>query len=107
MTTRTSRAGQEGIALVAAIFVGVILIILATLIMSVSMIETNQSSRQVYLSSAAQAAEAGVDDFVSKLTQNPAYPMQWVHPAERQRTATTSAAKTSGGFPWSLSLIHI
>ena len=101
MSTRTSRAGQEGIALVAAIFVGVILIILATLIMSVSMIETNQSSRQVYMSSAAQAAEAGVDDYISKLTQNPSYPLQWVHPAERQRTATTSAAKTAGGFPWS------
>ncbi len=97
---RPTRHGQEGIALVAAILVGVILVILGMLLVSISFSESTQSVRNLRVANAAQAAEAGLDDYVAKLTQDHYYATHWVHPAELPRVEPSTGGVTAPGQPW-------
>lgn len=99
MSSPSRTAAQEGIALIAAILVGIILVILGMLIISITFSEQTQSARQVRTVQASQAAEAGVDDYVAKLTQDRSYPIHFVHPAEPPRIAPGGVV-TAPGQPW-------
>ena len=61
--------------------------------------ESTRSVHQVYGGTSFQAAEAGIDDYVSKLVDDRLYYLHYVHPGEatRQSGATTVAA----GGAWS------
>ena len=61
--------------------------------------ESTRSVHQVYGGTSFQAAEAGIDDYVSKLVDDRLYYLHYVHPGEatRQKGATTVAA----GGAWS------
>ena len=56
--------------------------------------ESTRSVHQVYGGTSFQAAEAGIDDYVSKLVDDRLYYLHYVHPGEatRQNGATTVAA---------------
>jgi hypothetical protein len=95
-----NRTGEQGIALVSAILVGTILVLLSVLLLSFTIQESGQSARSVRLATATQAAEAGLDDYISKLTQDHEYHLHFVHPAESTRRST-SGALTTASNPWS------
>jgi hypothetical protein len=90
---------QDGVALISAILVGAILVMLSLLLLSFTIRETGQSHRQVRLATASQAAEAGLDDYIAKLTQDHEYYLHYVHPAESPRR-TAGGVTVNPGSVW-------
>jgi hypothetical protein len=59
--------------------------------------ESDRSVHQVYGGTSYQAAEAGIDDYVSKLVDDRLYYLHYVHPGEATRQGTSTV---SAGSPW-------
>lgn len=78
VTTRLKAAGQEGVALISALLLGVVALLLtAALFTYVTGSEPLARNTQDWNGS-LQAAEAGVDDFLYRLTRDPEY---WLYSA--------------------------
>src|SRR5262245_41118084 len=85
--------------MVLVVVVASMLTLLSVILINQVRSESTRSVHQVYGGTSFQAAEAGVDDYVSKLVDDRLYYLHYVHPGEatRQSGATTVAA----GGAWS------
>jgi hypothetical protein len=96
-TPRTRRGrGERGSAMVMVILMGAIFTALAASLMAASMSESGRSGTTVKRTTALAAAEAGADDYISKLTEDHTYFMHYVHPAEATRRDSAGVTRASG-----------
>jgi hypothetical protein len=93
-------SNEDGIAMVMAIGMIVLLSVLAVTLIDVMQGEASRSRTEITRDAAFQAAEAGVDDYISKLIDDRLYMNHFVHPAEATRRSTASGRLVSGGQPW-------
>jgi hypothetical protein len=80
--------------MVLVVIVAAMLTLLSVILIDQVRGESTRSVHQVYGGTSFQAAEAGIDDYVSKLVDDRLYYLHYVHPGEatRQSGATTIAA---------------
>jgi hypothetical protein len=99
-TLRERLRAEDGIAMVMAIGMLVLLSVLAVTLIDVMQGEAARSRTQVKRDAAFHAAEAGVDDYISKLIDDRLYANHFVHPGEATRRSTTSGRAVPAGQPW-------
>ena len=81
MTTRSAAIRQEqGVVMVLVVFIMALLTLLSVLLIDTTTSEGSRSSQAVRLDSSFQAAEAGIDDYISKLVDDRLYYAHQVHP---------------------------
>jgi len=88
---------EQGIALVLVVLVGAMLTLLSILLIDTVQNESDRSVQQVSSGTSFQAAEAGVDDYVSKMVDDRGYYLHYVHPGESTRREPGGTDVTSGG----------
>jgi Tfp pilus assembly protein PilX len=77
---------ERGTALVLVVLLIAVLTIACTTLLLVVQAEAGRGTDAVRRDAAFQAAESGIDDYLAKFVDNPAYDLQEVHPAESTRT---------------------
>jgi len=106
LRARTRGDSDEGSAMITVVLMGVVLTAVSAALMASTLAEATRSGAGVTEASAMAAAEAGVDNYISKLTEDHTYYDDYVHPAEATRkdangvTAKAKAAWT-GAATWS------
>ena len=93
-------SGEEGIAMVMVIGMIVLLSVLAVTLIDVMQSEASRSRTEIKRDAAFHAAEAGVDDYISKLIDDRLYLNHFVHPGEATRRSTASGRIVAAGQPW-------
>ena len=78
----------------------VLLSVLAVALIDVMSGEASRSRTAVKRDAAYQAAEAGVDDYISKLIDDRLYYFHFVHPGEATRLASTSGRLVGAAQTW-------
>jgi Tfp pilus assembly protein PilX len=78
----------------------VLLSVLAVTLIDVMQGEASRSRTAVRRDAAFQAAEAGVDDYISKLIDDRLYATHFVHPGEATRRSTTSNRLVAAAQAW-------
>lgn len=122
MTTRGQAAvraqhnnnGDEGGALLLVVMISFVIAILGATMVTRATQETRLSGFELERQGAIQAAEAGVNDYVAKMTEDHLYFKHYVHPAETSRkNSSTNAvvnanttAVTWPGDPWTYPTPH-
>ncbi len=105
MKKRELMAQEQGVAMVLVVLIGAMVTLLSFILIDQVRGESDRSVHQVYGGTSFQAAEAGIDDYVSKLVDDRLYYLHYVHPGEatRQSGATTVAAGGvwTAGQAWS------
>jgi hypothetical protein len=81
------------------LILGVLLLSLASIIVQRTTTEARQSISAAEYGAALHAAEAGVNDYIAKVTEDHLYYGHEVHPAEDRRTRTAGGTIASGQ-PW-------
>jgi hypothetical protein len=105
LRARTRGDGDQGSAMITVVLMGVVLTAVSAALMASTLAEATRSGAGVTEASAMAAAEAGVDNYISKLTEDHTYYDDYVHPAEATRkdangvTAKAKAAWT-GAITW-------
>src|SRR3954454_24202423 len=105
LRARTRGNGDQGSAMITVVLMGVVLTAVSAALMASTLAEATRSGAGVTEASAMAAAEAGVDNYISKLTEDHTYYDDYVHRAEATRrhangvTAMASAAWT-GAPTW-------
>jgi hypothetical protein len=96
---RRRLAQEQGIGMVLVVLIGAMLTLLSVILIEQVRGESNRSVHQVYGGTSYQAAEAGIDDYVSKLVDDRLYYLHYVHPGEatRQESGGTNVA---AGAAW-------
>lgn len=89
-------ADERGSAIIIVLLVAMILTTVGMLLLSVTSGQLSQSGRAVRTSTAYQAAEAGVDDYIAKLTEDHQYYAHTVHPAESTRRNPRGVVRAAG-----------
>lgn len=92
--------GEAGFALAIVVLLTAVLTVLALTLIALALDEQTRSSNAVSRETAFQAAEAGVDDYVSKLVDDRLYYLHNVHPGESTRREP-GGATTAPGASWS------
>ncbi len=94
MSIRNRLAQEQGFGMVLVVLIGAMLTLVGVVLIEQVRGESDRSVHQVYGGTSFQAAEAGIDDYVSKLVDDRLYYLHYVHPGEatRQTGATTVAA---------------
>ena len=87
---------ERGSAVVTAMLAALVLGVLATSMMRSSFSDLGQTQRTVASNQSLQAAEAGVDDYIAKLTEDHAYYDHFVHPGESTRRSTSGTLRAAG-----------
>jgi Tfp pilus assembly protein PilX len=80
---------ERGTTLVLVVLLISALTIVCTTLLMVVQGETSRGTDAVRRDAAFQAAESGIDDYLAKFVDNPAYDLQEVHPAESTRRSST------------------
>jgi hypothetical protein len=88
---------DDGMSLIAVLLIGVVATALAGSVASLTEAEIVRAGAAKQESTAFQAAEAGVDDYVAKLTEDRLYYGHFLHPAENDRTPTASQTTDAQG----------
>ena len=83
-------AEQDGLAMIMVVGLMIVLGVISITLIDVVVGETKRSSHAVTKQTAFQAAEAGIDDYTSKLVENHTYYQQYVAAGESTRTALTN-----------------
>lgn len=83
--------------MVVTIMIGMVLMSLATLLAMVSASEMGQAGRSQRINTSGQAAEAAIDDYIAKLTEDHQYYAHFVHPGESTRRSASGAQVAAGG----------
>jgi len=100
---RTKLRDERGVAMVYALLVMMVMMSIATVTLLTVQHEQKTSYTQTNRQTAYQAAEAGMDDYMAKLKDDPQYYLHWIHPAESNRLPAggSSVVPTaySGGNP--------
>jgi hypothetical protein len=91
---------EDGLAMVTVLGITVLLTVLAVGFLDVMKGEAARSRVSVTREAAYQAAEAGVDEYISKLIDDRLYYVHFVHPGEATRQATASARLVAPGTTW-------
>ena len=78
---------------------GAVFTALSAGLMANALSESNRSGRGVQQASTIAAAEAGVNDYIAKLTEDHAYFAHYVHIGESTRKGSTTTT-TKAGLPW-------
>jgi hypothetical protein len=91
---------EDGIAMLTVLGITILLTVLAVAFLDVMKGEAARSRVQVTRETAYQAAEAGVDEYISKLIDDRLYYVHFVHPAESTRQSVSSARLVSPGQTW-------
>jgi hypothetical protein len=94
VSIRRRLAQEQGFGMVLVVVVAATLTLISVILIEQVRSESTRSVHQVYGGTSFQAAEAGIDDYVSKLVDDRLYYLHYVHPGEatRQTGATTVAA---------------
>jgi hypothetical protein len=87
------RADERGSALVTVVLVGVVLAVIGATLLRGSIAELDLAAGSHTVNRSLQAAEAGINDYIAKLTQDHLYYAHWLHPAEATR-------QYSGALAW-------
>ncbi len=82
--------------MIVVILMGVIFTALAASLMANSIAEAGRSGLAVRRTGAMAAAEGGVDDYISKLTEDHTYFDHYVHPGESTRKDAAGVTKAAG-----------
>jgi hypothetical protein len=88
--------GERGSALIVAILMGAVFTALSAGLMANAVSETTRSGHEVQQSTAMAAAEAGVNDYIAKLTEDHAYFSHYVHPGESTRKDSSNVTGAAG-----------
>jgi hypothetical protein len=94
--TRRAERDERGGALVLVLIVGVLLLAAGSVIIGRTGTEGKLADRQSEYEGALHAAEAGVHDYIAKLTEDRIYFRHRVHPAEDTRTRVSPLSGTVG-----------
>jgi hypothetical protein len=97
--TRSART-EEGFAMVLVLGMIVLLSVLAVGLIDVMQGEASRSRTEIKHDTAYQAAEAGTDDYISKLIDDRLYLSHFVHPAESTRLSPASGRLVAASQPW-------
>ncbi len=101
---RVRKRGERGAAMITVMLVGVVLSSVVAVSVSNALSDLNRAASQLRRTTALQAAEAGIADYLAKLAEDHAYFAHYVHPAESTRTsgATVLGAGSAwtGGATW-------
>lgn len=92
------RSDERGSIVVTALLVGLVLAIVGAGLMQSALADLGQADRSQATDMALQAAEAGVNDYVAKLTEDHLYYAHQVHPAESTRRSAGGVEHGPG--PW-------
>ena len=96
----SSARNERGAALITVMLIGVVLTSVVAVSTTNALSSNSQAASQTRRATALQAAEGGVADYLAKLTDDPSYSVNFVHPAESARR-TTSGTTVASGSPWS------
>jgi hypothetical protein len=91
---------EEGIAMLTVLAITVLLTVLAVVFLDVMNGEAARSKTAVTHETAYQAAEAGIDEYISKLVDDRLYYVHFVHPGESTRRSTASARTVGPSQTW-------
>lgn len=91
---------DDGFAMITVLGMIVLLSVLAFAMLDVMDGEASRSKTQVKHDTAYQAAEAGVDEYISKLIDDRLYYVHFVHPGESTRQSVASARIVAPGTTW-------
>ncbi len=96
--------GEDGIAMVLVVFGVALLATLSVVLIETVTSESARSVKSVTKQSSFEAAEAGLDDYIAKLSEDRAYYQHYVHPAESTRKddgsgGTSNLVSPSGTSP--------
>lgn len=94
---RVDARREEGLALVLVVLIASIVTLLAVVLIDTVLAESERSSHHVWSGSSYQAAEAGVDDYVSKLVDDRLYYLHYLHPGESTRSEPGGNSVSAGG----------
>jgi hypothetical protein len=95
-------AQEQGIAMVLVVLIGAMVTLLSIFLIDQVRGESDRSVHQVYGGTSYQAAEAGLDDYVTKLVDDRLYYLHYVHPGESTRREPGGTDVPAGGAqtPW-------
>ncbi len=82
--------------MITVILMGAVITGLVAALMATTLAEATRSGQGVTESTAMAAAEAGVDDYISKLTEDHTYYSDYVHPGEATRKDASNKVGTPG-----------
>ena len=88
---------EEGIAMVLVVLIGAMVTLLSIVLIDAVQRESDRSAHQVVSGGAFQAAEAGIDDYVTKLVDDRGYYLHYLHPAESTRREPGGTNVSAGG----------
>jgi hypothetical protein len=108
---------EDGIAMVLVVIISAFMTLLAVTLIDVVRAESDRGAHANWSGTSFQAAEAGLDDYISKLVDDHGFYLHYVHPAESTRSpstgitaphpsdcvAPTYGPKTSTGVAWGYS----
>jgi hypothetical protein len=94
---------DEGAALIAMILLATVMSMIASVIIFDSTTELSRSSTQLDKSTALQAGQSGIDDYVAKMAEDNLYYFHYVNRAEPLRVGSTGTGTYTwtGGTTWS------
>ncbi|MGK2958917.1 MAG: hypothetical protein ACSLFB_11090 [Acidimicrobiales bacterium] len=84
--SRALQNGQAGSTLITVMMMGVTLSLVSTVLLTNTVFNVERSAKSVETGGALQAAEAGINDYLAKLSDDRTYWSHWVHEAETTRT---------------------
>lgn len=91
---------ESGIAMVLVVLTAAMITLLSIFLIDQVRNESNRSVHQVYGGTSFQAAEGGIDDYVSKLVDDRMYYLHYVHTGEATRMSSGGTQVAAGGA-WS------
>ncbi len=90
---------EQGIGMVLVVLIGAMVTLLSVIMIEQVRGESDRSVHQVYGGTSFQAAEAGIDDYVSKLVDDRLYYLHYVHPGEATRRSS-GGTDVAAGVAW-------
>ena len=90
---------EQGIGMILVVLTGAMVTLLSIFLIDQVRNESTRSVHQVYGGTSFQAAEAGVDDYVSKLVDDRGYYLHYVHPGEATRQSS-GGTNVAAGAAW-------
>jgi hypothetical protein len=90
------RVDDQGIALISVIILATIMTMISSVVIFDSTSELRRATVQVDKTSALQAAQSGIDDYLAKMTQDNLYYFHYVHAGEPVRNLSTVACTFTG-----------
>jgi hypothetical protein len=96
LRAHTRGRDDQGSAMITVILMGAVLTGLVAALMATTLAEATRSGQGVTEATAMAAAEAGIDDYISKLTEDHTYYADYVHAAEATRKDAANKVGTPG-----------